>query len=133
MVIHTHTNPRAHHPETQRGLMPLDVTSVTLTDSATMILDTSIGDTEQLYLWGVCFQTSSTGLVVANIKSHDEGVSYMKVAATANAAFNVMFPMPVKITTGEGLQAIKVNTGLGNNQLDDTISQLTLFYTRINQ
>ena len=132
-MTNLHINPRAHHPETQRGLMPLDVTSVTLSDSETMILDTSIGDTEQLYLWGVCFQTSSTGLVVASIKSHDEAYEYMKVAATANAAFNVMFPMPVKITRGEGIQAVKVNTGLGNNQLNDTVSQLTLFYTRINQ
>lgn len=124
------TNPREHHPETQRALMPLQTSSVVVTtDYRDIFTHESIDASSTLYIWGISFCTSSTELVTCNVMTDSGAESIMKFGASRNSSYVNFFPAPVKVPKGDGIKL--ENASPAAVQLSTTVSVMTIWYNKI--
>jgi len=126
------TNPREHHPETQRALMPLQTSSVVVTtDSTDVFTHESIDASSTLYVWGLSFCTSSTELVTCDLKTDSGGDSLVKFGASRNSSYMNFFPAPIRVPRGDGIKLTNAAPAAVAQQLSSTVSVMTIWYNKI--
>lgn len=126
------TNPREHHPETQRALMPLQTSSVVvINDSTDVITHEAIDASSTVYLWGLSFCTSSTELVTCDLKTDSGAETLMRFGASRNSSYTNFFPAPIRIPRGDGIKLENAADVAVATQLSDTVSVMTIWYNKI--
>lgn len=125
------TNPREHHPETQRALMPLQTSSVVVTDATDVIPNEAIDASSTIYVWGLSFCTSSTELVTCDLKTDSGDDTLVMFGASRNSSYTNFFPAPIRIPRGDGIKLENAAGAPLATQLSSTVSVMTVWYNKI--
>lgn len=126
------TNPREHHPETQRALMPLQTSSVVvISDTKDVIPQGAIDASSTIYVWGLSFCTSSTELVTCDLKTDSGDDTLVMFGASRNSSYTNFFPAPIRIPRGDGIKLENAADAPLATQLSSTVSVMTVWYNKI--
>ena len=129
MSYTSNPNPRAHHPESQRNLMPIKTATAAITTDTTIVInDTEVDPSSTLYIWGVIAATSATEMVTCALTEHSGSTNYMKWGMHANSGFSWQATAPIAITLGKGVQIVNGAPANLAVQLETSVSIITVFY-----
>ena len=129
MPYTSNLNPRAHHPESQRNLMPILTATASITGNTTIVInDSAVDASSTLYIWGVTANTSATDMLTCELTEHSGATSYMKWGMHANAGFSWQATAPIAIALGKGIQIVNAAPASLAVQLSTSLSVITVFY-----